>query len=116
MAVTQLKRRFSNVLIFTALLLLVLPEIARFPLIKTLPSMGLGEVAIDDVDLNVFEGSAAIDHLTLTRDGEVKLGLERFSVNVSWLQLLVGIINMQELTLEGVRLTALQLRTAAGKW
>ena len=95
-------------LLAIALLLLVLPEIIRFALIKYLPDTGIGEVAIKDVDLNLFNASAGIEGLVISREGKPKLELDSLRLDANWLKLLVGQYQIDSIAIDGLRLAARQ--------
>ncbi len=107
-------KKIAKWVLAVALFLLVLPEILRFAAIKTIPSTGLGEAEIDDIDVNLFSGTVAVDQFTLTREGSNKLDLGRLSVDINWLKLLLGEFHIEGLVVEGVRLTVVE--TPDGHW
>ncbi len=101
-------------LVLIAGLLLALPEILRLALIHYLPDTGIGDVAIDDVDFNLFDASAGVEALVVTREGETRLELDDARVDVSWLKLMLGQIYVERLAVDGVRFSA--TRGEDGQW
>ena len=106
--------RIGKWLLVILLVLVLLPELVRLALIQASSRMGFGDATIDDVDLNLFEATAAIKGVTLRRDNNLKLGFAALAIDVSWLKLLGGVIDVERLSLEGAQLAVIEL--ASGQW
>lgn len=114
MIVAFFKGRTFRVLVGLVVFLVLLPELLRFALIKAVPALGLGDISIDDVDLNVFTAEAAIAGLTLTRDQQPKLSIDGLDVNFSWIRLIKGDFHAESISAQGARLSAIQ--SESGGW
>lgn len=111
---TFFRGRTFRVLVVLVVFLVLLPELVRFALIKTIPSLGLGDASIEDVDLNLFNGKAAVTGFTLTRDHNRKLSIADLEADFSWVQLLRGNFHAESILLRGSRLSAIQ--SDEGEW
>lgn len=114
MIVAFFKGRTFRVLVGLVVFLVLLPELLRFALIKAVPALGLGDMSIDDVDLNVFTAEAAVAGLTLMRDQQPKLSIDGLDVDFSWIRLLKGDFHAESISAQGARLSAIQ--SESGEW
>lgn len=100
--------RLAKFVLVVALLLLILPEVIRFTLIAVIPGQGFGEAGIDDVDFNIFNGRVEISRFQLQREAQTVLSFSQLIVDVDWVKLLFGEIYLQEVRLDGVRLSVFE--------
>lgn len=107
-------RRALQWLLGIGLFLAILPELVRLALIEFLPDTGIGQVAIDDIDINLFTVAVGVDGLVISRDGEEKLALDRMAVDLAGLKLLVAEIHFDSINIDGLRVPVQQLQD--GSW
>lgn len=102
------RKRLLITLLSLAVFVTVLPEAIRWGLIYWVPSTGVGELSIKEVDLNLFSGELSVQEASLQREGAPKFSVDAIDVNVSWLKLFSGVIHFQQLQLQGARLGIFQ--------
>lgn len=95
-------------LLLLGLILALLPVAVRYAAVKILQDQGIQEVAIDDVDLNLFTGTAGLTGVSLSGDGQGRARLERLQVNLALTALLSKQLQVQELVLQGLELDVQQ--------
>jgi hypothetical protein len=107
-------KRILQVLMVLLVLLWALPEIVRISLLLASPRLGLGELALKDIDINFFSGRVAIKELQLSREGEQALRLEKLVADKGWLGWVDGEWQLEELSLNGAQFVVRQ--TESGAW
>ncbi|ARN73563.1 DUF748 domain-containing protein [Oceanicoccus sagamiensis] len=114
MIVRLIKGRLGKVIVVITMLLLLLPEALRFAVVKIIAAEGLGEATIENVDLNLFTGTVAVDGFSLAREQQEKVNVARVSLNIALLRLLFSEIHLQQLELDGLALSV--IKTEQGEW
>ncbi len=109
-----IKGRLGKIIVVLALILLLLPEMVRFGLVKIIAAEGIGEASIEDVDLNLFTGYAAIKGFSLQREQQEKLKFNQIAINVALLRLVFTELHVQQLELDGLDFSI--IKNAAGEW
>jgi hypothetical protein len=104
-------KRLIQLALAITVLLWTLPEMIRLGAVLASPKLGIGELEIAEVDLNLFSGKLVVEQLQLRREGESKLQLESLQLDLAWLALLDGVWRLEQLKLVGAAL-ALQQRAA----
>ncbi|HUT40008.1 MAG TPA: hypothetical protein VM011_01600, partial [Gammaproteobacteria bacterium] len=77
----------AAIAVLIALLLVVLPLGLSYGLHKWLLANGGEDVHIEDIDVNLFSGTAAIHDLSLSAQGRSLLVIPSLAVKVEWLPL-----------------------------
>lgn len=96
------------------LVLILLPELLRYGLVRVLLANDIGQASIDDVDLNLFTGEFAVKQLEIHRDSRSVFSVDSMQLNVAWSKLLFGQIHLQTLLIEQPAFSVLQ--TSDGTW
>lgn len=97
-----------------ALFLILLPELLRLIVIQTIPRIGLGDISIDDIDVNLFKGRIELKQVSLQQAELESIQLSDISIDLNWWQTLSN-----ELTIEGVHIDGLNItitQNAQGQW
>ncbi|BFM18269.1 hypothetical protein R50073_44520 [Maricurvus nonylphenolicus] len=102
------RKRMLITLLSLAVFVTVLPEAVRWGLIYWLPSTGVGQLAIKDMDVNLFSGRLSLREASVQRDDSPKFSIDTVVVNFSWLKLFSGVIHLEEVQLQGARLGIFQ--------
>ncbi len=102
------RKRLLVFVLVAAVFVSVLPEAIRWGVIHWLPSTGMGDIKIAEVDLNLFTGRASLQQVELSRESQSKLSVDRLDVDVSWQKLFFGIIHLEDVSLRGVSLAIVQ--------
>jgi Domain of Unknown Function (DUF748) len=102
------RKRLIVIVLAVAVFVTVLPEAIRWGGIYWLPSTGMGEVEIEEVDLNLFTGRASLQKVELFRESQSKLSFEQLDVDLSWQKLLFGIIHLEDISLRGLSLAIVE--------
>lgn len=97
-------KRLSIAVAFVVVVLIVLPIAVKYGAIYGLKEAGASEVAIDDVDLNLFTGTLAVRGLQVGGDQEADLQLSYVQVDVAYLPLFKKRFLLESVQLEAVRL------------
>jgi hypothetical protein len=103
----SLKKRHAALLIIALLvpaLLLALPQLAGYLLVKFLADDLQLEAQIEDVDLNLFTGRATIRNLFITGEQQSNLEGAQLAADLDMSQLLRGELVAESIRLQGVRL------------
>lgn len=95
----------SYTLIALALLLTLLPQIVGQSLRYTLVQYGAGAVEIDNVDINLFNGTFAVDGLQLYRSAAQLLYIGHAEAEIDWRGLLKRRIDIRRLQLDNTSVT-----------
>jgi hypothetical protein len=102
------QRRWFSVLatfsVFVLLFLVALPYGISYGVYKLLQENGGEEVAIEDIDFNIFNGRAAIENLQVSAAGKTLLTIPRLDLDVDWLPLFSRRVLIRSISVEGVRL------------
>ena len=101
------------VIVGIALFLLVLPELIRFGAQYALEELNAETAVIEDVDLNLFNGRAAIEGLQVTYDGKETFGLGYLLVDLDMSALWDKKILIEEAIVSNLQLQAYE---EAGNW
>ena len=110
-----LAKRWVQFFLVVALLLALLPELLRIAAISLIARQGLGEIEIDDIDLNLFKGTAAIKHVRWQQP-PVVVAVDRVDADIHWLpslreSLRAGAFSLQTVaSLQGLALDYQSLR------
>ncbi|WP_339673395.1 DUF748 domain-containing protein [Dasania marina] len=107
----------SKLVKFTAafiILLALLPEVLRFALIQASPRMGLGELSLADINLNLFNGQLEFEQLVLKQQGEPVLDVAGLRVDVTWWRSLNDEPTVENIDIDGLQLPIEQ--NASGQW
>ncbi len=102
------RKRLVVTVLAVAVFVTVLPEAIRWGVIYWLPSTGMGEVEIEEVDLNLFTGRASLQQVEFFRESQSKLSFEQLDVDFSWQKLLFGIIHLEDISLRGLSLAVVE--------
>jgi hypothetical protein len=89
---------------FLLLCLAVLPYGISYGLHKLLLDYGGEEVAIEDIDFNIFTGKAAIENLQVSDGDRPLLAIPRLDLDVDWLPLFSRRVLIRAVSLEGLQL------------
>ena len=102
------QRRWISVLatfsVFVLLFLVALPYGISYGVYKLLQENGAEEVAIEDIDFNIFNGKAAIENLQVSAAGKTLLTIPRLDLEVDWLPLFSRRVLIRSISVEGIRL------------
>ncbi len=101
---THILKRLSIVVTFIVVVLLALPFVVKYGAIYGLKEAGATEVAIDDIDLNLFTGVLAIKGLQVGDRQSPDLQLSYLQVDVAYLPLFEKRFLLEAVRLEKVRL------------
>jgi outer membrane protein OmpA-like peptidoglycan-associated protein len=97
--------RWSLALVISLLILVtLLPEAIRYGAIRVLQDQGFQQVAIDDVDLNLFTGRAGLSDVNLSGDGKGHAHLSHLDLNLAMLSLFSKQLELEQLDLNGLEL------------
>lgn len=96
--------KLISIFIFIALLVLA-PIILKFYLIAKISDQGIEIVNIDDVDLNILEGTVDIEHLYLNNQRDEKLIVGLVSVDYRWQGIFSGGITAELVEITNADLT-----------
>jgi len=103
------RRRWAAMLaavaVFIVLLLVVLPLGLSYGLQKWLLDNGGEDVRIEDIDVNLFNGTAAIHDLNLSAQGRALLTIPKLAVDIDWLPLFSHQVVLRSIAIEGVGLS-----------
>ncbi len=102
------KRAFFTSLAGVLLLLLLLPSLLTQLIRYQLPRMGLGQVEIGNIDLNLFRGKLLLEEVALYKSAARVFSLQRAEIDLSMLSLLERRLHLQSVVLEGLSLTVKQ--------
>ncbi len=112
----MLKRFFVGVLTVAAvitMLLLILPELIKAGAIYGLKKAGADEVTIEDVDLNLFAGTASIVGVEVGSEGVPEFELSSLMVEVQLLPLLDRRVELDSIILSGMNI---HVKESHGGW
>lgn len=98
----------AAIAVFVALLLVVLPLGVSYGLHKWLLDNGAEKVRIEDIDVNLFTGTAAIHDLNLSAQGHALLTIPRLAVDIDWLPLFSRQVVVRSIAVDGVGLSIQQ--------
>lgn len=101
-------------LLALVLFVLLLPELLRLALTQTVSALGIGELSLGDIDLDLFAATLVVKDLSFAQDGVEKLTVDFAAANISWLRSTTEDVHVEGLQLAGVRLSVLQ--NAQGQW
>jgi outer membrane protein OmpA-like peptidoglycan-associated protein len=96
------------IVIFIGVVLSLLPELIRFTAVKWIENQGYQEIAIDDVDINLFSGVVSLSGVQFRATGNDRARLERLEVNVAMTALARRQLHVQQLRLIGLALDVTQ--------
>ncbi len=102
------KRVFLSSLAAMLLLLLLLPLLLTQAIRYQVPRMGLGQIEIGNIDLNLFRGKLLLEEVELYRSAARVLSLRRAEVDLAMLSLFKRRLHLQSLSLDGLSLTVKQ--------
>lgn len=88
--------------------LILLPALLSQLLRYQVPRMGMGEIEIGNIDINLFRGKVLLEDIALYKAAARVFSLQRLELDLSMLALLEQRILVQSLTLQGVSLTLRQ--------
>lgn len=90
------------------LLLVVLPYGISYALHQWLLANGGDEVQLEDIDFNVFTGTASVTNLDVFVDGQSLLTIPKLELDVDWIPLFSERVDVRAVTLEGVKINIAQ--------
>lgn len=94
----------SGFLIFLLVLPTLLTQLIRYQV----PRMGLGQIEIGNIDLNLFRGKLLIEEVELYRSAARVFSLQRAEMDLGMLSLAERQIHIQSLSLQGLSVTIKQ--------
>lgn len=92
-------KRVGITIVVLGLVLSVLPIGIKFAIEKALSDEGARQVSLEDVELNLFTGRFAVQHLKISSDNTPALDIGEFSVSIDWLPLFKQQIVINSLSL-----------------
>ncbi len=100
----------AAIAVLIALLLVVLPLGLSYGLHKWLLANGGEDVRIEDIDVNLFSGTAAIHDLSLSAQGRSLLVIPSLALKVEWLPLFSRQVVLRSIAIDGIGLTIEQTK------
>ncbi len=82
------------------LILTFLPNAAQYAIKSSLQKQGLDQVSIDNVDINLFSGTASVEHLEIVDQHEQKLNLGQLNFEYNWRGLFSGGVTIEQIELK----------------
>jgi hypothetical protein len=108
------RKAFTASVLGAVILLTLLPFAIKYYLIGFIEANNFDQVTINDVDLNLFSGTAAIKDVKVLLDQQHKLELGELRFNFRWLGLLEGGLIIESAYLRDAKLAVLQ--NSDGRW
>ncbi|MEH6912087.1 MAG: DUF748 domain-containing protein [Oceanicoccus sp.] len=108
------RKAFTASVLGAVILLTLLPIAIKYYLIGFIEANNFDQVTINDVDLNLFSGTAAIKDVKVLLDQQHKLELGELRFDFRWLGLLEGGIIIESAYLRDAKLAVLQ--NSDGRW
>lgn len=106
-------RRWQKIVIGIAVtlgvILTVLPIVARYIISDQLVKLGAETAAVEDVDINIFNGKVSITGLNVTFQGQPSLSLGNLSVDIAMLGLFQKNILVESVLLQDLSLNVKEL-------
>lgn len=96
------------------LILVLIPEVIRFGLVSNAQKLGLEQLEIDDIDLNIFTGQLGLSKVGITQGGASALQLENVELNIAWVASAVSGLTIERLVVDGAVLNINQ--DSNGQW
>lgn len=93
-----------SLFVVLALLLVLIPVVAKQIALSQIKKMGVETVAIDNVDFNPFLLTAAVEGLRIGDESSHHLFVDKIEADVSWLRLFSGVPVVESLLVSGVDL------------
>ena len=90
-------------IIVLAVIVTLLPVVARLVIQDWYQEQGVESVKIEDVDLNLFTGTFALEGVEVKDSGLVVLSMASTAINLSWLDLFSRQIHIEELDIKEFR-------------
>ncbi len=109
----RLRHRLWKRVIFASLagallLLMLLPAILTQVIRYQVPRMGLGQIEIGNIDLNLFRGKLLLEEVELYKSAARVLSLQRAEIDLAMLSLFEHRLHLQSIEVDGLSLTLRQ--------
>lgn len=102
------QKRLLIGLTVVVLILVLIPEAVRFGLVSNAQKLGLQQLEIDDIDLNLFTGQLGLSKVGITQRGAPALQVEKVELDIAWLASLMGNLTIERMVVDGAVLNISQ--------
>ncbi|WNC71261.1 DUF748 domain-containing protein [Thalassotalea psychrophila] len=105
---TSRRKYLVSSILVIAILLILLPEAARYYVINKISQQGFDNVTIEDVDLNLFSGSLQIENVRVGINNEEKLVIGLMRADYRWQGLFSGGIATELFEIQDTKLAVIE--------